>query len=112
MTVEVEPGHENDAVDAEFPLLSKHHFRLSPKVTGTNIFVASFLGFEELLTFREADSESTNTDGDSSSCPENDLWNTISVKYNVKSVQSLTFQDSVSPPTPKFAQAARTYPKE
>ena len=73
MTVEVEPGHEDDTVDAKLPLLPKHNLSLTPEVTSTDVFMACLLSLEELLALGEANSESTNTDRDTSTCPEYNL---------------------------------------
>ena len=40
MTEEIEPGHEDNAVNTKLPLLLKHSFGLAPEVTSANVFVA------------------------------------------------------------------------
>jgi hypothetical protein len=59
---EAYPGHQEDAVNAQLPLLSDHLLRLTPKCACIRGFLAGLLGFEELFGFREAYADESNTD--------------------------------------------------
>lgn len=73
MPVEIEPGHEDHAVDAHLPLFGKHAFCFIPEGAGRDVLVAILLGFEELLAFWEADSDEADRDGDPGRGPEDCL---------------------------------------
>lgn len=73
MRVEVEPGHEDHAVDAHLPLLGEHLLGVSPEVACAAVFVAVFLGFEELLGFGEEHPDEANSDGEAGGDPEDCL---------------------------------------
>jgi len=71
--VEVEPGHEEDAVKTHAPLLLEHSLGLDPESTRCLSALASLLGLNELLGFRECDADETNGNGESSTNPEDGL---------------------------------------
>ena len=73
---------ERVVLTTHLPLFCEHNLSLSEKGTSGNMLVAIFLGFEELLGFREADSDESNTNGDTGSSPENSLEYVISMKFN------------------------------
>lgn len=73
VTVEVEPRHEDDAVNAHLPLLLEHDLSLSPESTSRNTLLARLLGLNELLGFREADTDEADSNGKSGSDPEDSL---------------------------------------
>jgi hypothetical protein len=108
------PSHQDDAVNAHLPLLPEHLLRLTPKCAGVTGFLAGLLGFEELFGFREAYANESNTDG-GASCKFVSFQLGIFSKKNPgngPAIQKTVFQLSVEPPTPRFAQAASTYPNE
>ena len=68
--VEVEPSHQNDAVNTHLPLLRKHSLRFFPEVNSLNILVAIFLSLEELLALRKANTDEADSNRDPSCCPK------------------------------------------
>ena len=68
--VEVEPSHQNDAVNTHLPLLRKHSLRFSPEINSRNILVAIFLSLEELLALRKANTDEADSNRDPSCCPK------------------------------------------
>lgn len=73
MTVEIEPSHKNDTVNAHLPLLAKHELCFLPECTSGDVLVAVLLGLKKLLTFREAQASESNGNGETSSDPEHSL---------------------------------------
>ena len=57
MRVEVEPRHQEDAVDADLPLLAEHALGLLPEDAWGGAFVALRFAFAELLAFGEANAD-------------------------------------------------------
>lgn len=60
--IEIEPSHENYAVDAHLPLLRQHLLRFGPESTDSDILVSVLLGLNKLLAFREANANETDSD--------------------------------------------------
>ena len=51
--IEVKPGHEDDAINAQLPFFGKHNARLFPESTCGNLLMTTLFGLKKLLTFRE-----------------------------------------------------------
>lgn len=73
--VEVEPGHQEDAVDDHAPLSLEHNLGLRPEGTAWLLGVQLSLLFrgDELLRFREGDANETDKDTESCADPEHCL---------------------------------------
>lgn len=81
LPIEIEPGHENNAVNTQLPLLSKHCSGFFPECTSSNILMAILFGFYELLTLREEAADYSNRNRDPSSSPEYCLKRKLIVQY-------------------------------
>lgn len=73
MRVVVEPGHEEDTVDAHLPLGAEHGAAFLPEGARTCRLLAGLLGVDEDLGFGEAETNETDTDREASSDPEDSL---------------------------------------
>lgn len=73
MSTYVKPRHEDDAVNAQLPLLFEHVLRLSPERRRSCMLLASFFRFDEQLRLGEADANEADTDGQASGNPEDSL---------------------------------------
>ena len=72
--VEVEPSHEEDAVDDHAPLSLQHDLGLGPESTRSLVLLlAQLLCLDELLGLGEANTDKTNEDGEASTDPEDNL---------------------------------------
>lgn len=73
--VEVEPGHEEDAVDDHAPLSLEHNLGLRPEGASSllRVQLGLLLRGNELLGFGEADTNETDEDTESSTDPEDGL---------------------------------------
>lgn len=71
--VEIEPSHQNNAVNTHLPFLPKHFLGLSPEISGSDVLVPTFLGLEELFALGEADADESDCNRDTSCSPKNSL---------------------------------------
>ena len=79
--VEVEPGHEEDAVNDHAPLALQHDLSLSPESARSRLRLALLLCIKELLGFGEANADKTNEDGETGTDPEDSLPGVCRVTY-------------------------------
>ncbi|KAI2020504.1 hypothetical protein LOZ48_006543, partial [Ophidiomyces ophidiicola] len=73
VAVVVEPGHEDDAVDDDAPLVAHHAAGVGPEGGGGDGFLAGALRGQELLRLGQEDTDDAGEDGQGGADPEDDL---------------------------------------